>query len=133
MEVGLRSACPSSACTVGRSAPPSTKCVAKLCLSRVRAHGFGDTRSLRRFPAGFPKDFGRDRFVGTGTVDGAGKQVSLRLHPAPVFTQGLERLWAQWYVAVLAAFALADVDQQRVLSMSSTLRRHSSARRMPVE
>src|ERR1700684_2248222 len=34
MDVGLRSACPSSACKVGRSAPPSRRCVAKLCRSR---------------------------------------------------------------------------------------------------
>src|SRR6202035_5160128 len=34
IEVGLRSACPSSVCRVGRSAPPSNRCVAKLCRSK---------------------------------------------------------------------------------------------------
>ena len=40
-EVALRSACPSSNCTVGKSAPFSNKCVAKLwrlCLMRHRRH-----------------------------------------------------------------------------------------------
>src|SRR5438128_917856 len=47
----------------------------------------------------------------SGTVNGAGKQIGLWLHPTPVFTQGLEHLRAQWNVAVLAAFALPDADQ----------------------
>ena len=81
---------------------------------QMRAHGFGDARSLRRFPAGFPEHFGRDRLVGARAVDRAGKQVRLRLHPAPVLAQGLQQLRAQRHIAVLAAFALADVDEHAV-------------------
>ena len=66
--------------------------------------------------------FGRDRFVGARAVDGAGKQVRLRLHPAPVLAQGLQQLRAQRHVAVAAALALPDMDEHAVLSISSTLR-----------
>src|SRR5450631_1073241 len=35
-------------------------------------------------------------------------------HPPPVFTQRLEQLWAQWYVAIAAALALTDMDEHAV-------------------
>ena len=78
---------------------------------QMRAHGFRDSGSLSRFPARLPQNFGRDGLVGAGAVDRPGEHVGLRLHPAPVLTQRLKHLWAQRHVAVLAAFALPDVDQ----------------------
>src|SRR3954447_17267267 len=38
MEVAFKSECPSSNCTVGKSAPFSSKCVAKLCRLRRMRH-----------------------------------------------------------------------------------------------
>jgi hypothetical protein len=97
---------------------------------RVLRAGVGPDDS--RSSAGLHADFWRDGFVGPETVDCAGKQVSLRFHPAPS-TTAFQCLRAQRYMAVLPALTLSVSMRIRVLSISSTLRRHSSARRVPVD
>src|ERR1700722_3061866 len=51
-----------------------------------------DASFSRSFLHCHPNHFGRDRFVGTPTIDRTGEQVSLRSHPAPVLAQGGEQL-----------------------------------------
>src|SRR5476649_1494718 len=83
----------------------------KAVTQQMGTYGLSYARSLRGFAAGLPQYLGRDGLVGAGPVDGARKHVGLRLHPTPVLTKRLKRLRAQRNVAVLAAFALADVDE----------------------
>ena len=52
------------------------------------------------------------------------KQICLRLHPPPVFTQGLQQFRAQGHVAVTTPLSLADANQHAgaidVLNFQST-------------
>src|SRR5438477_2696508 len=42
---------------------------------QMRAYSFRDPRSLRRFQARLPQNFGRDGLVGAGAVDRSGEQI----------------------------------------------------------
>ena len=76
----------------------------------VRDNAFLYTRVACGFGTGIP-----DRVAGHGlpysAMPGAtGKQVGLRLLPAPVLAERLQQLGAQWQVAILATLAFTDVD-----------------------
>ena len=64
-------------------------------------------RGLRH---GLPDNLLWDGHVGPPVVDGAGKQICLRLHPAPILAQGVQQLRGQQDVAVTAALALANMN-----------------------
>ena len=51
-----------------------------------------------------------DGYVGPPVVDGAGKQICLRLHPAPILAQGVQQFRSQQDVAVTATLALANMN-----------------------
>src|SRR5215469_5917241 len=110
MEVAFRSECPNSNCTVGKSAPFSSKCVAKLWRSKG-ANVFGNTRGLRRFPASLPEHFRSDRLIRPPTVFRSRKQIGFRVHPAPVLAQSLQQLRTERHVAVTVPFPVPNVDQ----------------------
>src|SRR5581483_2485160 len=78
---------------------------------QVRAHGFGDTRSLRCLAAGRPQYFRCDWLIGAPAVFCAWKQIGLGPHPAPIFAQGLQQLRAKRHVAVAVPLAMANMDE----------------------
>src|SRR5213593_925064 len=55
----------------------------------VRRHMLADTSMFRGLRHGLPDNLLCDGNVGPPVVDGAGKQICLRLHPAPILAQGV--------------------------------------------
>jgi hypothetical protein len=80
----------------------------KTMAQRVRTDPLGDPRALRGLLASFPRNLGRDGNIRSPVLHRAGKQILLRLHPAPVDTEGFQQLLAQGNVTVLSAFPLAN-------------------------
>src|SRR6266849_3766961 len=70
----------------------------------------GDPRALRCLLASFPRNLGSDGNVRSPVLQCAGKQIVLRLHPAPVDTKRLQKLFAQGNITVMSAFPLANVN-----------------------
>ena len=77
---------------------------------RVRRDMLPDPSSLRCQSASFPRNFGGDGNVRSPVLYCAGKQKVLRLHPAPVDTERLEKLLAQRNIAIMTTFPLPDVN-----------------------
>ena len=76
----------------------------------VRRHMLGHPSMFRGLSHSGPDNLLCDGHVGPSVVDGAGKQICLRLHPAPILAQGLQQLRGQQDVAVTAALALANMN-----------------------
>src|SRR6201984_568183 len=70
----------------------------------------GDPRALRCLLATSPRTLGRDGNFRSPVLHRAGKQIVLRLHPAPVDTKRLQKLFAQGNITVMSAFPLANVN-----------------------
>jgi hypothetical protein len=78
----------------------------------VRTHALFDTRVLCRIVADMP-----DRFVGQVVAIRSwltGKEPRFRLLPAPVFAERFEEPGTERHITVLAAFALANMDDHAV-------------------
>ena len=71
----------------------------------------GDPRALRCLLASFrASNLGSDGNVRSPVLHRAGKQIVLRLHPAPVDTKRLQKLFAQGNITVvMSAFPLAEM------------------------
>src|ERR1700688_2250330 len=70
----------------------------------------GDPRALRCLLASLPRNLGSDGNVRSPVLQCAGKQIVLRLHPAPVDTERLQKLFAQGNSTVMSGFPLANVN-----------------------
>src|ERR1700686_5155201 len=70
----------------------------------------GDPRAFRCLLASFPRNLGSDGNVRSPVLQCAGKQIVLWLHPAPVDTKRLQKLFAQGNITVMSAFPLANVN-----------------------
>jgi hypothetical protein len=77
---------------------------------RVRRDVLGDAGLLGGLPTGFPGCLGGDGDVRPPVPHGAGKQIRLGLHPAPINAKRLQEFLAQRHIAITIAFAVADVD-----------------------
>jgi hypothetical protein len=77
---------------------------------RVRRHMLTDPSKFRGLRHGLPDNLLCDGHVGPPVVDGAGEQICLRLHPAPILAQGVQQLRGQQDVAVTATLALANMN-----------------------
>src|SRR5712671_3184841 len=77
---------------------------------RVRRDMLPDPSSLRCQSASFPRNFGGDGNVRSPVLYCAGKKIVLRLHPAPIDTERLQKFFAQGNITVMSAFPLADVN-----------------------
>jgi hypothetical protein len=56
---------------------------------------FGDTRPVGGLPAGFRRHLRVDGDIGPAVVHGAGEQIGLGFHPAPIDAQGLQQFLTQ--------------------------------------
>ena len=114
MEVGFRSACPRVAWTVGRSAPPSTRCVAKLCRSRCGRTALVMPALCAASRQASHSTLGVIGLSAREPLTVPGNKIRLRLHPPPVLAQRLEQFWAQRHSPDPATLALADVDEHAI-------------------
>ena len=77
---------------------------------RVRRDMLPNPSALRCQLASLPRNLGGDGNVRSPVLHRAGKQIVLRLHPAPVDTERLQKLFAQRNIAIVTAFPLPDVN-----------------------
>src|SRR5262245_12700489 len=76
---------------------------------RVRREWLRDAGTFRRLLARRPRHTGGERYVRTPVLHCAGKQICLRLHPAPIDAECLKERRTQRYVAIMAAFPVSDM------------------------
>src|SRR5712692_4927881 len=81
----------------------------------MRINTLGEGRPLGCLPARPPDYLACDGHICAPVVHCAGKQVRLRLHPAPVLTQGFQKRFTQANITVPFSFALSDVDDHTLL------------------
>src|SRR2546427_13190519 len=99
---------------------------------RMRRDSFAQPGLTSRLLAGDPHHLIGDGLFGPAAGIAAGKQVGLRLAPAPVFAQCFEQRGAEWNIAAAAPLPRSTRIIICWLSMSRTFKRASSARLIPV-
>ena len=77
---------------------------------RVRRNALADASSTRGLATCDPDGLVRNRLIESAAKGACGKQVELRLAPAPVLAQRLEQGWAERQVTIFAALARHHTD-----------------------
>ena len=89
-------------------------CFHQVCGKRVpegvRSNALLYAGSRGRFFAGIPDGLVGNRRFFTAMAAGAGKEIDLRLFPAPVLSQSVEQLGRHRHVSISRAFALVDMN-----------------------